>query len=160
VLVDKRSHTSTAAIARSYREVGLNVSVGRVPLVIFYEQQMLSPLDASSIDESRDVGTAVADDRRPGRRRLSLENLGARITDGQTNSVWDISGLAVSRPLRGKELQPVLQNSQFWFALAAFLPQVPLPALDSATRLVACERAVRRIRLTQPSERSARADIS
>ena len=85
---------------------------------------MLSPLDASSIDESRDVGTAVAYDRRLGRRTLSFKELGGRVLDRQTNSVWDTSGLSVSGPLRGKELRPLLQNSQFWFALAAFLPRV------------------------------------
>ncbi|TMK97529.1 MAG: DUF3179 domain-containing protein [Actinobacteria bacterium] len=98
--------------------------VGRVPALILYEQGVLSPLDASSIDESRDVGTAVAYDRRLGRRTLSFEDVAGRVLDRQTHSAWDTSGLSVSGPLRGHELRPLLQNSQFWFALAAFDPSI------------------------------------
>ncbi len=106
------------------RRTVLDTSVGGTPVVILYEQQVRSPLDESSIDESRDVGTAVAYDRRLGGRTLSFEDLGGRVIDRETNSVWDISGLSVSGALRGRVLRPVLQNSQFWFALAAFLPGV------------------------------------
>ena len=106
----------------------IDTRVGRVPVVILYQRAVLSPLDAVSIDSSRDAGTAVAYDRRLGDRALSFESLDGRIVDRQTGSVWDISGVAVSGRLRGRTLRPVLQNSQFWFSLAAFAPQTPILA--------------------------------
>jgi hypothetical protein len=117
-----------------HRRPVVDTRVGHVPVVMLYEQQVLSPLDASSIDESRDVGTAVAYDRRLGHRTLSFTELGGRVVDRQTSSVWDTSGLSVSGPLRGQELQPLLQNSQFWFALAAFVPGVPILSASCTAR--------------------------
>jgi hypothetical protein len=120
--------TRHGALAAPYsllrRRPVVDARAGHVPVVMLFDQRVLSPLDASSIDESRDVGTAVAYDRRLGALTLSFADLGGRVVDRQTNSAWDASGVSVSGALRGRQLRPVLQNSQFWFALAAFLPDV------------------------------------
>jgi hypothetical protein len=61
--------------------------------------------------------------RRVARRTLSFEPLGdGRFRDRQTGSTWDITGRAVTGDLAGTELRRVVHDQQFWFALAAFLP--------------------------------------
>jgi hypothetical protein len=102
----------------------IDTRIGGHPVAIFYQRAVLSPLDATRIDNSREVGTAVAYDRRLGMRTLFFDGVHGRAVDRQTRSVWDISGRAVSGPLRGRALRPLMQNSQFWFALSAFVPHV------------------------------------
>jgi hypothetical protein len=104
----------------------IDTRLGRVPVVILYEQAVLSPLDAIRIDSSRDAGTAAAYDRRVDGQALTFHEQRGRVVDRQTGSVWHVSGVAVSGPLRGRTLRPLLQNSQFWFALAAFAPGTPI----------------------------------
>jgi hypothetical protein len=84
----------------------LNVRVGRRPVAVFYERAVLSPLDATRIDNSRKVGTAVAYERRLGWRTLSFEAVAGRAVDRQTRSRWDMSSHALSGPLRGRSLRP------------------------------------------------------
>jgi hypothetical protein len=106
----------------------INARIGTVPVAILYEHNVLTPLDATSIDSSGDAGTAAAYDRRLAGRTLTFEQDGERVVDRQTGSVWDPSGIALSGPLRGHALRPLLQNSQFWFALAAFAPRIRILA--------------------------------
>jgi hypothetical protein len=42
--------------------------------------------------------------------------------DAQTSSRWDLTGRAVSGPLEDRRLRPLRHDQQFWFAVAAFLP--------------------------------------
>jgi hypothetical protein len=100
-----------------------NLTVGGRPVVVLYARGVASPLDAAAISESRDVGTAGAFDRRLGSRVLSFTRRGGRIVDRQTGSEWDITGAARDGPLGGRRLRPVRHDEQFWFALAAFVPQ-------------------------------------
>jgi hypothetical protein len=112
----------------------LDTRVGGTPVVIVYQRRVRSPLDARRISDSREVGTAVAYDRRLGGRTLSFTNRGGRIVDDQTGSEWDVTGLAVSGLLRGRSLRPLVQNSQFWFALAAIAPDARVVSVSHASR--------------------------
>lgn len=81
-------------------------------------------LDAAAIERSRDVGTAGAFDRRVGGRTLEFEALGGgRFRDRQTGSTWDITDRSMAGELAGTTLRPIVHDQQFWFALAAFLPE-------------------------------------
>jgi hypothetical protein len=75
--------------------------LGPVPVVTVYEQYDHSPLDAFSIDDSRDAGTAVAYDRRLVGRTLSCEELGGNVVDRHTGSVWDLPAPALTGSLHG-----------------------------------------------------------
>lgn len=44
--------------------------------------------------------------------------------DAQTGSIWGMDGRAGAGPLRGERLTPLISDDQFWFALAAFFPEV------------------------------------
>jgi hypothetical protein len=42
--------------------------------------------------------------------------------DSETGSRWNILGRAVSGPLAGRRLDPIVHGDDFWFAWAAFKP--------------------------------------
>jgi hypothetical protein len=99
------------------------VEADGAPVVVFYKRGVVSPLDAAAIAQSRDVGTAGTFERRLDGRPLSFEPAGDdRFRDRETGSIWDVTGRASAGPLSGSRLRPVVSDQQFWFALAAFLP--------------------------------------
>lgn len=105
------------------REPVAELTAGGVPVVVLYKRGVVSPLDAAAISQSRDVGTAGTFDRRLDGRTLSFESIGGgRFGDVQTGSTWEVTGQATEGPLAGRRLRPVVSDQQFWFALAAFLP--------------------------------------
>jgi hypothetical protein len=68
----------------------------------------------------------VAFDRRVGGRTLTFEATSTGVIDRQTGSGWDITGRAMSGPLAGKRLRPVLATDSFWFDWAAFHPETSI----------------------------------
>lgn len=109
--------------SRLERQPVAEVEVFGRPVVVVYTPGVVSALDNAAIARSKDVGTAGAFDRRLDGRLLSLRPLGNGIfRDRETGSRWDVTGRAVSGPLAGRRLTPVVHDEQFWFALAAFLP--------------------------------------
>ncbi|MCA1674045.1 MAG: DUF3179 domain-containing protein [Actinobacteria bacterium] len=110
--------------SRLVDEPAVNANVGGEPVVVLYKPGVVSPLDNAAISKSRQVGTAAAFRRRHDGRTLEFEPAGkGRYRDRQTGSRWDITGRATAGPLEGKRLQQVRHDQQFWFALAAFLPE-------------------------------------
>jgi hypothetical protein len=108
------------------------VTVGGVPAVVLFDPRVLSPLDELRIADSREVGAAAAFDRGLGGRTLDFRASGSGLmTDAQTGSVWDITGRAITGPLRGAQLRRLHDLNAFWFAVAAFLPHARLVALGS-----------------------------
>ena len=114
--------TVVVPFSRLVREPVVQTDAGVRPVVVFYKRGVVSPLDAPVIDGSRDVGTAAAFDCRLDGRRLSFKRRGGGFVDRETRSRWDIAGRAVAGGLAGERLEPVRHDQQFWFALAAFVP--------------------------------------
>jgi hypothetical protein len=109
--------------SRLARDPVVEVEVGGEPVVVLYKRGVLSALDNAGIPYSRDVGTAGTFERRLHDRTLGFEPSGdGRFRDRQTGSIWDVTGRATAGPLAGRRLRPVVSDQQFWFALAAFLP--------------------------------------
>jgi hypothetical protein len=116
-----------------------NDTVAGQPLVAFWAPGTASALDAGQIASSRDVGAAAAFDPRPpatsgaapaagvtGESRLTFRVDPAnpeRFVDAQTGSTWDVTGSALSGPLQGTRLTPLVHGNHFWFAWAAFRPE-------------------------------------
>ncbi|MDP9384895.1 MAG: DUF3179 domain-containing protein, partial [Actinomycetota bacterium] len=96
--------------------------VGGTPVVVLFKGGVASALDEARIAESDDAGTSAAFDRRVDGRTLDFERRGDAVVDRQTASTWDITGRAIAGPLKGTRLEAVRHDQQFWFALAAFLP--------------------------------------
>jgi uncharacterized protein DUF3179 len=104
-----------------------SVTVGGRPAVVIFKANVTSPLDAQRTRDSRSVGTAAAFDRRLARRTLSFTSSAPGIVaDMQTGSHWDITGQAISGPLKGAQLRRVRDLQPFWFAVAAFVPRARL----------------------------------
>jgi hypothetical protein len=108
--------------SRLAREPVVEVEVGGLPVVVPYKRGVVSPLDTSCIADSREIGTAVAFDRRVDGRMLSFAPGGDGFVDQETGSLWDFAGRAVRGELAGTRLRHVRHDQQFWFALAAFVP--------------------------------------
>jgi hypothetical protein len=99
--------------------------VGDAPFVGFFAPGVRSALDRAAIADSRDVGSATAYDPRVDGRLLRFDSAGRGVfVDAQTSSRWDLTGRAVDGPLKGRRLRPLHHDQQFWFAVAAFLPDV------------------------------------
>ncbi|MBA2644108.1 MAG: DUF3179 domain-containing protein [Solirubrobacterales bacterium] len=123
VAVKERDGAVVVPFSRLARDPVAEIDVDGVPVVVLYKRGVLSPLDNAAIARSRDVGTAGTFDRRLKGRALSFEPVDdGRFRDRQTGSTWDVTGRAVAGPLSGRRLRPVVSDQQFWFAVAAFLP--------------------------------------
>ena len=107
---------------RLARERVVNAEVGGRPLVFLFKPGVRSALDAKAINDSKDVGTAAAFERTLDGRELELRAQGDGFVDREGGSRFDITGRAVSGPLEGRRLPQVRHDQQFWFALAAFVP--------------------------------------
>ena len=98
---------------------------GGRPIVVFWTPGARSALDRAGFDESREVGATGVFERTVEGRPLDFRpNPGdpATFLDAQTGSVWNIFGAALSGPLAGAQLTPVVHADHFWFAWAAFRP--------------------------------------
>jgi hypothetical protein len=122
VAVFAEDETVVVPFSRLVREPVVGTEAGGRPVVVLYKRGVVSPLDGPSIEGSRDVGTAAAFDSRVDGRSLSFERRGDAFVDRETGSRWDIAGRAVAGELAGERLTPVRHDQQFWFALAAFVP--------------------------------------
>jgi hypothetical protein len=110
--------------SRLARDPVAEIEVDGTPVVVLYKRGVLSPLDNAAISRSRDVGTAGTFDRRLDDRTLSFKPAGdGRFRDAQSGSTWDITGRAIAGERAGRRLRPIVSDQQFWFALAAFLPE-------------------------------------
>jgi hypothetical protein len=100
----------------------VNATVGGEPVVILWQAGTVSAVDDQQIPESRDVGAVGGFGRRLGGHTLSFTATASGFVDEQTGSLWSISGRAVSGPLSGKVLPPVVAIDSFWFDWASFHP--------------------------------------
>lgn len=98
-------------------------TVGGDPIVVFYQPGTVSALNSGSIPESRDVGATGVFRTELDGRRLNLTLVNGAIVDSETGSKWNVLGTAISGPLSGRQLDPVLHADHLWFAWAAFKPQ-------------------------------------
>jgi len=116
-------HAAVVPFSALERDPVIELDFEGDPVVVLFKRGVRSALDSGVIADSRDVGTAAAFDRRVGGRKLSLAAAGAgRFRDRETGSTWDITGTATAGPLFGRRLRLIRHDVQFWFAVAAFLP--------------------------------------
>jgi hypothetical protein len=101
-------------------------TVGTRPIVVLYSAGTASVLDQGSIAQSRDVGaTGVFLPQLEG-RVVTLLAQGDAFTDTETQSTWNVLGKAVTGPLAGRQLPPVVHGDHFAFAWFVFKPQTQL----------------------------------
>lgn len=98
--------------------------VGGQEFVIFWGlSDTASALSEADIEKARAVGTAtVFEPVVDGRRLTFVAESDSRFRDNETGSVWDMAGQALSGPLAGKSLRPLVYGTHFWFSWASFNP--------------------------------------
>lgn len=99
-------------------------SVGGQPIVVFFEPGTASALDGSDIASSRDVGSSAVYLAQVDNQPLAFAWDGNAFVDTDTGSRWTFLGQAVAGPRAGMRLEPVPHLDAFWFATAAFYPQI------------------------------------
>jgi hypothetical protein len=104
----------------------INDTVGTQDLAVFHKSGTVSALDNGSIKDSRDIGATGVFDRHLGDLTLTFRADGDRIVDNETGSVWNILGQAVEGQLSRQQLRPIPHTNVFWFAIAAFRPDVTI----------------------------------
>jgi hypothetical protein len=99
------------------------------PVAVWWAPGEASALDAGTIAQGRDVGSAGTFRRTLDGQALTFAPEGeARFRDKETGSTWTILGEAVAGPLRGRRLEALPHHAVFWFAWAAFQPEGELYA--------------------------------
>jgi hypothetical protein len=97
-------------------------TVGGTPIVVFYRTGTSSALDAADVADGFDLGASGVFSPQLDGRQLTFRTAGSDFVDGETGSRWNVLGRAVSGPLAGRRLDPVVHGDDFWFAWAAFRP--------------------------------------
>ena len=103
--------------------VVIEAAVGGEAVVAFWQPGQVSALDDAFIIGSRNVGSAGAFSPFLAGERLRFEAREGAIVDAGTGSTWDVLGRAVSGPLAGQQLMPLVSGNHFWFAWAVFKPE-------------------------------------
>ena len=120
----------TEAIAFSYADLARSGVVHETwsgqPVVVFWAPGTASTFDSPVIGLGEEDGSAGVFSPVVDGQELAFEWLGPSgpITDGATGSSWSVTGRAVSGPLAGTQLEPVIHGNHFWFSWAAFTPQI------------------------------------
>ncbi len=105
------------------KEGVINDSFDDKSIVIFYQKGTVSVLDNKDISSSRNIGSATVFSAKLGNKLLTFKKESKKFIDTQTNSTWDITGLCIEGPLKGKELTPERHSNHFAFAWLNFYPE-------------------------------------
>ena len=105
-----------------------NLEVEKLPIAVFWAPGTVSALDASSIKDAKDIGSAAVYQARVDGRVLRFRPGPANGTfvDEQTGSTWNILGVATDGQLRGRQLLPAFHTTEFWFSWFAFYPKTQI----------------------------------
>ena len=105
------------------KEGVINDSLDDKSIVIFYQKGTVSVLDSKEITRAKNIGSATVFSAKLDGQVLTFKKKNRRFTDDQTNSTWDITGLCMEGPLKGKELAAERHSNHFAFAWLAFHPE-------------------------------------
>ena len=93
------------------------------PIVIFFQDGVVSAMDQSDIKSSRDVGAVTVFSPILNGEVLEFENRKGRIRDKRTSSVWSITGKCLEGEFSGQSLKAILHGNHFAFAWLAAKPK-------------------------------------
>lgn len=100
--------------------------VGNQRYVIFFDPEMASPMDASRMSQSKAVGAVGVFSPEIDGKRLSFRFNDGVISDKQTNSRWNLFGMATEGELAGQRLVALPHGVYYAFAWLAFRPDTQL----------------------------------
>lgn len=100
-----------------------NIVIADQNLVILWKAGQASALDEGILEEGRDVGSVGVFSRVIDGRSLTFVAEGDQFMDEETESIWLISGNAISGPLEGSSLDRVEHLDTFWFSWSIYQPE-------------------------------------
>ena len=104
----------------------INTSFGEQPVAVFAFSYVASALDKQDIATSRRIPAAAVYQAEVEGRSLTFELKDGVAIDRETNSSWNIFGIAESGELAGKKLQQLDGGVHFAFAWLAFDPKADI----------------------------------
>ena len=104
----------------------INDVIGGTPIIVMSGEGYVSPLDQTDIAKSSAVPITAGYLSRVDTLELTFNSDDDEYIDDQTQSVWNVFGLATSGPLEGSQLQRVDVGSHFAFAALAFAPDAEI----------------------------------
>ena len=108
------------------KEKVVNYNVGGQDLAVFFKPGTRSVLDLSLMNMSKEIGATGLFDAELDGRKLIFRADGDDFIDNETGSSWNILGEAIKGPSTGKKLTPIAHTNSFWFAVAAFKPDIQI----------------------------------
>lgn len=99
----------------------INDSFENKNLVLFFNDNVTSALDKSDIATSKKSGSVLMYSSMLNNKKLEFY-YDRGIYDKQSNSKWNIFGVAIEGELKGQQLKPLTSGTHFWFAWAVFKP--------------------------------------
>lgn len=106
------------------------IQIGDEHFVVWWVQGTNSALDGGRIADGGDVGATGVFVPVVDGRALTFTASGDRFVDDQTDSTWNLFGLATGGPLSGRQLEAVVHVDTFWFAWSAFRPETAVTAAN------------------------------
>lgn len=104
----------------------INDKVDGQAIVIFHSTGAVSALNHVEIRASREDGSTGVFNPSVEDRGLTFRYADGKFIDRETESIWDITGLAVAGKLKGKRLLPIVHGDYFAFAWLAFKPETKI----------------------------------
>lgn len=104
----------------------INDELAGEPIVVFHIEGARSALDAPEISDSRKDGSTGAFLRTVNGQTLNFFFNRSKIYDMATHSNWNVTGEAVSGPMAGEKLEPLIFGDYFAFAWLVFWPKTEI----------------------------------
>lgn len=118
--------TKAYAFSSLKKQPVINDKLGGTPLVVVFVPDTLSILDNAKIANSTPSGSAVAFHAVLGEKTLTFSTHPKGMKDKETKSLWTTAGEAISGPLKGSRLKPLIHANHFAFAWLAFYPKTEI----------------------------------
>ncbi len=96
------------------------------PITVWHLSDAPWAIGAPLVGDADDTGMTAVFDARHDQRQLTFTRVGEQFVDDITGSSWDIFGNAVSGPLTGARLDPLVHLDTFWFAWTTYRPDTDI----------------------------------
>jgi hypothetical protein len=96
------------------------------PITVWHLPDAPWAIGAPVVGDADDTGVTAVFDARHDERQLTFTRVGDQFVDDVTGSNWDIFGNAVSGPLTGARLDPLVHLDTFWFAWSTYRPDTDI----------------------------------
>ena len=104
----------------------VNYSINGTELTVFFKPGTRSALGDLLIGDVDEIGATGVFEVVLDGRKLTFRSEGGGFVANETGSTWNILGQAITGPLTGSALTPIVHGNHFWFAWGAFKPETKI----------------------------------